>query len=225
MKTTNKCNYFFLKTISDQKESPTPEEISNILTTRNSGKNNVSIIEKFDGDLFVISLHNKKIVMTTHHSEDKNPSPNMPSGEDGVHRCILVKSNKASPIPLEFDPSEWFSKRAHFQADVPNFKAIIEEDNKKGWTDLFSSKTITKNTVTTKKTHIIPPFLATSFLEAPDKKPETVLSSFLDTLERETDIFEKFDADTLPRTPVMLCPKCYAPMCQSRVLLWRAGSK
>eukprot|EP00984_Skeletonema_dohrnii_P028147 scaffold18027_cov77-Skeletonema_dohrnii-CCMP3373.AAC.1 len=25
--------------------------------------------------------------------------------------------------------------------------------------------------------------------------------------------------------PVMLCPKCYAPKCQSRVLLWRAGSK
>ena len=51
--------------------------------------------------------------------------------------------------------------------------------------------------VTIKKTRIIPPFLAISFLEAPNKKTETILSNVLDTIERETEIFEKFDADTL----------------------------
>ena len=193
----NKGNYFFLTTIADQRDSPNPEEIQNILTTRNTGTNNVKSIEKFDRDIFVISLQNKKIVMTTHHSRDENPTPNIVVGTDGVHRCLMVKSNKTTHIPLEFDPSEWFSKKAHFQAEVPNFKTIIEEDPKQGWKELFTSKTITRNTVTTKKTQIIPPFLANSYLEAPEK-PETVLSNFLDTLERETEIFKKSDADTLP---------------------------
>ena len=132
MRTSNKHNYFFLKTIADQKDSPNPEEIQNILTTRNTGANNVTSIEKFDKDIFVISMHNKKIVLTTHHSKDKNPTANIVAGVDGIHRCLLVKSNKTTPIPLEFDPSEWFSKKAHFQAEVPNFKIIIEEDSMGG---------------------------------------------------------------------------------------------
>ena len=49
-----------------------------------------------------------------------------------------------------------------------------------------------------RKAHIIPPFLVIPFLEAPNNLPETILSHFLDTIERETDILDVFDADKIP---------------------------
>ena len=189
-----KPNYYLMKVANDQNEHPSLEEIPGILLSRNLGKQNVSAMEGYNKLLFTISLNNGKIVLSTRHSLDPKPPPTSADPAHGSYRCVMIKSNSASPIPLEFNPNEWFSYRETFQAEVPNFKAICDEETKLGWTKLHDNKIVTKKTVTMKKVQIIPPILVTSFLEAPNNLPETILSHFLDTIERETDI----DADKIP---------------------------
>ena len=155
-------------------------------------------MEEHKNVLFTISYHNKKIILSTKHSLDTDPPLTIEFSPNGSHRCVLIKSNSAPPIPLEFNPNDWFSHRESFQAEVPNFKVISDEETKQGWKKLQENKTVTRKTVTLKKVHIIPPFLALSFLEAPNNLPETILSHFLDTIERETDILDVFDADKIP---------------------------
>ena len=147
--------------------------------------------------LFTLSLQNNKISLTTSHSFDANP-PSYISSDKGTHRGLLIRNNSANPIPIEFDAELWFSGKAVFKAEVPSFKNISEKESRKEWGSLFKCKTTTKKSVSIKRSHIIPPFLAVSFLESTSKNPASILSTFPDTIERETDIFEKFDADELP---------------------------
>jgi hypothetical protein len=145
---TTNHNYYLMKVANDQNNHPSFDEIPEILSSRNLGKQNVTAIEKYDKEIFTISLNNKKVILTSKHSLDPNPPPTIGAPTCGAYRCVLIKSNSSTPIPLEFNPNDWFSHRESFQAEVPNFKAITDEETKLGWTRLQENKTVVKKTVT-----------------------------------------------------------------------------